>query len=220
VEVGALSPYVYDAANGWRSLGTLPGGGDGRPFAVRADGTVVGGAVDSHGVTVPFIFKEGQGMVAVTYGGSQVQGQATAINESGLITGTGNGRAFVFNSSTLEFKYITPEVGLKAVDINAAGAVIGATQIGGSIFGIPTDTAFYWDQENGLAAFENLIGDQMNDWFITDVTDMNDLGWTLGTGFQRSDGTYHQVLLRPLPEPRASLLAIASGGVFLCRKRR
>ena len=220
---GQLQPYRYDTAGGWQALGNLFSAGDGRPLSVNSSGIVVGrtGSGNTDGSTVPFLWTAGVGMEAITDGGTAIFGQATAINNNGLVTGTANGRAFVFEGATMELTWITPVgTGLKAYDINDAGAIIGATRIGGSILGIPTDAAFYWDAENGLSGFEQLIGDQINDWFITDATDINDDGWILGTGFQRSDSTYHQVLLRPVPEPTVPFLAGISVLLWIGRRRK
>ena len=190
---------------------------------MNSSGTVVGrtGNGNTNGNTVPFLWTAGVGMEAITDGGTAIFGEATAINSNGLVTGTANGRAFVFDGATMELTWITPDgTGLKAYDINDAGAIIGATRMGGSVFGIPSDAAFYWDAENGLTGFDNLIGDAVDDWFITDAADINDNGWVLATGFQRSDSTYHQVLLRPVPEPSVVLLAGVSGLWQISRRKR
>jgi hypothetical protein len=215
------SAWLYSQGAGWINLGNL---GHSSGFARGAElndfGVVVGRSVDVNGNTVPFFYTDGAGMEAITDEGTAIFGEATAVNNAGLVTGSANGRAFVFDVSTMELTWITPDgTGLRAYDINDAGSIIGATRMGGSIFGIPSDTAFYWDAENGLTGIDNLIGDAVNDWFITDATDINDDGWILGTGFQRSDRTFHQVLLRPVPEPSSMLLAGVGCFWFMRRHR-
>ena len=66
-------------------------------------------------------------MTAITNGGAAVFGEAAAVNNAGLVTGTANGRAFLFNGATLEseFTLITPVAGQRAVDINEAGPIVG-----------------------------------------------------------------------------------------------
>lgn len=188
--------------------------------AVNDHGTVVGEIAVPGGSYKPFVYSDGAGLVEIMDGANNLSGEAVAINNNGLVTGTANGRAFVFNSATLEFEFITPAVGLVASDINDAGAIIGATQLGGSIFGIPSDSAFYWDAENGLTGIDNLIGDGVNDWFIVDSTDINENGWILGAAFNRHDLKTYQILLRPVPEPGvAALLMLGSFG-FMTRRRR
>ncbi|MEN9283865.1 MAG: hypothetical protein RLZZ179_1358 [Verrucomicrobiota bacterium] len=215
------SAWLYSQGAGWINLGNL---GHSSGFARGAElndvGVVVGRSVDVNGNTVPFFYTDGAGMEAITDEGTAIFGEATAVNNAGLVTGSANGRAFAFDVSTMELTWITPDgTGLRAYDINDAGSIIGATRMGGSIFGIPSDTAFYWDAENGLTGIDNLIGDAVNDWFITDAADINDDGWILGTGFQRSDRTFHQVLLRPVPEPSSMLLAGVGCFWFMSRHR-
>jgi hypothetical protein len=189
------------------------------PAAVNDQGAVVGRlAIPGRGYQ-PFIYSDGAGLVEIKDGTSTILGEAIAINNSGMVTGTASGRAFVFNSNTFQFDYITPAVGLKAVDINEAGAIIGSTHFGGNILGIPTDAAFYWDAENGLSGFEQLIGPAIDNWFITDVSDINDDGWILAKGFNRQDERTYHVLLRTIPEPNTTLLMLA-GGLALLRSRR
>jgi hypothetical protein len=215
------SAFLYTNGGGWQNIGALPGTTFAVPIAINDRGTVVGVSSDSPGRNTPFIFRDRTGMSAITDGGRSIFGEAVAINNHGLVTGTANGRAFVFNGATMDLTWNTPDgTGLKAYDINDAGAIIGATRIGGSILGIPTDAAFYWDAENGLSGFQQLIGDQINDWFITDATDINDDGWILRTGFYRPDSTYHQLLLRPVPEPGAAVLLGLCGAGLLKQRRR
>jgi hypothetical protein len=216
-----LTAWRFTPGRGWINLGSLNSNGYAQAKDLNDTGVVVGRSANAAGNFVPFIYSDGIGMQAITDGGTPVFGEATAINNSWLATGTANGRAFLFNGATMGLTWITPDgTGLKAYDINDAGAIIGATRIGGSILGIPTDAAFYWDAENGLSGFQQLIGDQINDWFITDATDINDDGWILGTGFYRPDSTYHQVLLRPVPEPGAAVLLGLCGAGLLKQRRR
>jgi hypothetical protein len=218
---GQLQPYLYSRTAGWQPLGNLTPGGDGRPLGINDAGSVVGRVGSISGETVPFIYTDAGGMQPITDDGSIVFGRAEAISNSGLVTGTGNGRAFIFDSNTLEFRYITDSAtAWNAFDINDSGAIIGATRMGGSILGTPTDSAFYWDAEAGLSDLDDLIGNQVNDWFITDAVDINDEGWILATGFRRADRSYHQVILRPIPEPGATVLAVAGVSGLITSRRR
>lgn len=190
-----------------------------QPDAVNNLGEAAGRMANAGGQTVPFVYTEAGGVQQITNGGTEVYGNAIAMNNAGLVTGTVQGRAFVFNSSTLEFEFITPAVGLDAADINDAGAIIGATHFGGTVFGIPNDAAFYWDVENGLTGFDNLLGAAVDDWFIIDAWDINNEGWVLGTAYNRQDKSNYQVLLRPVPEPSAALLTAATGFWWISRRR-
>jgi hypothetical protein len=216
-----------DSSRGWRlDLGThtwqeiIGPGSYIQPDAVNTSGTVAGRMGGPNGGTVPFFATIGGGVQQITNHGTEIFGEAIALSDTGLVTGQSSGRAFYFNANTLEFRFISDPIGLWANDINNAGAIIGATHFGGSIFGIPTDTAFYWDAETGLQGLHDLIGEQVNDWFITDAWDINDNGWILANGFRRSDNTGHYVLLRPVPEPGGLLLTALAGALALTRRNR
>lgn len=220
--VGQLQPYRYQSSTGWQALGQLTPGEDSRPLAVNASGSVVGWAEDEDEEERPFLYTNAGGLVPITNGDERLFGQATAINNHGLVAGTANGRAFVFNGSTMEFTYVTESItGWRALDINSAGAIIGANDAsGGGGFGVPSGSAFYWDSENGAASFDNLIGTAIDDWFITDAVNITDNGWVLGTGYERSTGFHHQILLRPVPEPSALVLLSAAAGLAWLRRWR
>jgi hypothetical protein len=193
------------SSNTWQEL--IAPGSYIQPDAVNTSGTVAGRMGGPNGGTVPFFATLTGGVQQITNNGTEIFGEAIALSDTGLITGQSGGRAFYFNANTLEFRFISDPIGLWSNDVNNAGAIIGATYFGGNILGIPTDTAFYWDAEAGLLGLDDLIGDQVNDWFILDAWDINDNGWILGNGFRRSDNTGHYVLLRPVPEPGGFELA-------------
>ncbi len=120
----------------------------------------------------------------------------------------------------MELKFITPAVGLIANDVNNLGAIIGETINQTIGFGIPTGAALYWDEKNGLTGLENLIGDEVNEWFITQASDINDDGWILGAAYNRIDQRTYAVLLRPAPEAGASVLVLLSGCLLLLSRRK
>jgi hypothetical protein len=217
------SAWLYSQTIGWTNLGNLGHSSRFTRGATLNDtGAVAGRSLDANGNTVPFLWTKESGMQAITDGGSTILGEATALNNHGLVTGSANGRAFVFNGATMEFEFITEAAsGWKASDINDAGAIIGASRIGGNIAGTPVDAAFYWnDSMTGAISLDALIGEQVANWFITDAVDINEQGWILATGFDRIQRNYHQVLLRPVPEPGAAVLLAAGGWFFLHRRTR
>jgi hypothetical protein len=220
----SLQPYRWSETEGWTPLGNLYPTGDGRPLAVNASGTVVGRTADLERREIPFIYTDSGGMQAITDGGTTIYGRATAINDAGLVTGTANGRVFTFDSNTLEIKYITEGItGWLGLDINNSGSIIGSNGLSGSggIFGVPSGSAFYWDDTLSAAtSLDNLIGDAVNEWFITDATDINDNGWILATGFHRTDNTYRSLMLRPVPEPGALMLIMVAAVFCSMRFRR
>ena len=55
-------------------------------------------------------------------------------------------------------------------------------------------------------------------WLMKDAVDINDAGWILGSAQRVSDNTFHQVLLRPVPEPGVTGLSVLA--VVLVLRRR
>jgi len=213
-----FTAWRYTDALGWMSIGSLGPSGYAQPRGLNDTGLIVGRTENTAGQTVPFLWSDAGGMQAITDGGSAIFGEATAINNSGLVTGTAGGRAFLFNSATLELRYLSDTVvGVRPVDINEAGAILGLSGLGTSGF------VTLYHEDFGLVSLSSLLEgneDPFNPtWLMNDAVDINDTGWILGTAQRVSDNTFHQVLLRPVPEPSAALLLLA-GGLLLRRHRR
>jgi hypothetical protein len=213
------SAWRHTPGTGWLNLGNL---GHSSGFAFGSDlndaGTVIGRSADTLGNLVPFYYTDAGGMQAITDNGGAVFGRAEAINNAGLVTGTGNGRAFIFNAQTMEFRYITEAAqGISAVDINDAGAVLGISGSGNLSF------VTLYREDFGLVSLSSLLEgneDPFNPaWLMKDAVDINDNGWILGTAQRVSDNTFHQVLLRPVPEPGMAVL-LASAAVIMFRRQR
>jgi hypothetical protein len=193
-----------------------------QPDSVNNSGAAAGRMADADGRTVPF-YTNAAGMVTtITDDGIAIYGHASAISNNGLVTGTANGRAFAFNSSTMELTWLTASItGWQGTDVNDRGEIIGATILGSaSIHGGPSGSAFYWNSEVGSISLENLIGDELDNWFITSATDISNNGSILATGYFRQDGSVHQVLLRPIPEPTGAALILAGLVLSIAPRRR
>ena len=186
---------------------------------INDSGVIVGRTENAAGFDVPFLYTETGGMTAITDGGTEIFGRAQAINNNGLVTGTANGRAFLFDSATLELTYVTPVASQRAVDINLLGQMIGTFDISSSLFPIST-LAWVATGEDGFDLLENRIGQDLSDptWRITTAQDVNDFGWILATAYNVPERLGYQVLLRPVPEPGAAGLLAAA--VFLLLQRR
>ena len=211
--------WRHTPGTGWQNLGNL---GHSTGLARAADindaGTVAGWAANVNGDRVPFMYTDSGGMQPITDNGTELFGEARAINNAGLVTGNANGRVFLFNAATMEIKYVTSTGNaLRAVDINESGAILGVS--GSGSFGFVT----LWTEEIGLVSLSSLlIGNEdpfHPAWLMNDAVDINDNGWILGTAQQVSDNTFHQVLLRPVPEPSAALL-LCVGAVITNRRLR
>jgi len=62
-------------------------------------------------------------------------------------------------------------------------------------------------------------------WRVTDALAINDEGWILANGYYgfgppQPDTEYSWLLLRPIPEPTAPLLLVATGIALNWRRRR
>ena len=120
--------WRYTNGTGWQNLGALPGTSEAVPIGINDSGRVVGRGIDTLGRPKPLYYTDAGGMQTFTDGdGNALFGDARAINNNGLIAGSANGRAFVFNGSTMEFTFVTPlgSGGGVVRDINSAGAILG-----------------------------------------------------------------------------------------------
>jgi hypothetical protein len=216
-----FTAWRYTDAGGWQSLGSLGISGYAHPRGINDSGVIVGRSADDDGFFLPFIYTDADGMQPITDDGSIVFGRAEAISNSGLVTGTGNGRAFIFDSNTLDLNWITPVSNQRAADINILGIAVGFFE-NGPVLGTPGNLAWVATAEDGFAPLTNLIGQDLSDpeWRITEAWDINDAGWILGNAYNYHAGTYHQVILRPIPEPGATGLAVAGLSGLITRRRR
>ena len=215
------STWRYTNGIGWQNLGALPGTSDAVPIGMNDSGTVVGRGTDSTGNPKPFYYTDSGGMQTFTDGaGNALFGEASAVNNNGLIAGTANGRAFVFNGSTMEFTFLTPATDQKVTDINSAGAILGVFRIGSSLDPI-SSLGWIATKDDGFNLLENLIGANPSDpeWRIGEAQDINDEGWILANAYNRRDQLNYRVLLRPVPEPGATLLLVMTGSLLLLRRR-
>jgi len=214
------SAWIYTDALGWQSIGALGPSGYAHPRGINDSGTVVGRTENADGNIVPFYYTMEEGMMAITNGGAAVFGEAAAVNNAGLVTGTGNGRAFLFDAATLELTFLTPAADQRAVDINEAGMIIGVFN-GPPFMGIPGSAAWVATLDDGFQPLENLIGQDLLDpeWRVFDAFDINDDGWILASAFNIHERIGYQVLLRPIPEPAGALLVLVTAA-FLGRRGR
>ena len=213
-----------DFTRGWRlalgsnTWGELLGPGSYvQPDAVNNLGMAAGRMGGAGGGTVPFYSTAAGEVHAITAGGTALFGEATAINNAGLVTGTGNGRAFLFDSNTMELRYLSETViGVRPVDINEAGAILGISGSGAISF------VTLYGEDFGLVSLSSLLEGNEDPfhpaWLMKDAVDINDAGWILGSAQRVSDNTFHQVLLRPVPEPGVTGLSVLA--VVLVLRRR
>lgn len=148
-----------------------------QPDAVNTSGTVAGRMGGPTGGTVPFFATVSGGVQQITNNGVEFFGEAIALSDTGLVTGQSGGRAFYFNTNTLEFRFVSGSIGLWSNDINDAGAILGVSRG-------PTSFATLYREDFGLVSLSSLLEGNENPfdpaWLMTDAWDINNNGWILG----------------------------------------
>jgi hypothetical protein len=219
---GETLAWRYSSAtNSWQNV---PGPGFyNNPYGVNDLGQVVGRMANAAGNTVPFTYTDSGGTRTFTDGqGNALFGEANAVNNSGLVTGTANGRAYVFNSSTLEFKYVSPVSDQQVMDINEEGSVIGYFRNPNLLGTIPGNLAWISIHNESFVPLNDLIGQDLenSEWRINEVYDINDEGYILGLAYNFREFKSYQVLLRPVPEPGTAIFCATAGLAVFLRRRR
>jgi probable HAF family extracellular repeat protein len=214
---------IFDAA---ADLGTFPGGFSSIANSINRTGQVTGGADKfSEGLTSYRPYRTSPtGTLATaedlgTFGG--IAGIGWSINDSGQVAGqahlTGNLVQHAFRSSPNGQPVVLEDLGTLggsdsfARGINSLGVVVGASQAEGNAEVL----AFVFDTQ--MRSLSDLVP---SGWKIQYANGINDAGQIIGYGrFQ--GGLAHAVLLSPVPEPSAWLLAglAGMGIVGRCRRR-
>jgi probable HAF family extracellular repeat protein len=214
---------MFDAS---ADLGTFPGGLSSIANAINSTGQVTGGADKfSVGLTSYLPYRTSPtGTVATaedlgTFGGTA--GIGWSINDSGQVAGEayfpGNLVQHAFRSSPYGQPIVLEDLGtLGGTDsyargINSLGVVVGASQAAGDAEVL----AFVFDTQ--MRSLSDLVP---SGWKIEYANGINDAGQIIGYG-QFQGGQTRAVLLTPVPEPSALLLAglAGMGLVGRCRRR-
>lgn len=129
---GTVSPVAVAWQNGAvRQLGKLPGGLTSEAIAVNASGEIVGASLAPDGNAHAVLFANGTVTDLNVPGTGQGDAQASAVNDSGVIVGSGgNGHAFIDQNgqATDLNNFISPASGVTltaANGINDNGVIVG-----------------------------------------------------------------------------------------------
>jgi probable HAF family extracellular repeat protein len=185
LELVGIRPFIWDAANGIRDLGTL--GGAAFAEDINALGQVVGRSENESGRTRAFVWDEIQGMRELpTLGQSS---QASSINDQGEVLG------FDFGIGPVIWDLRTgarreAEAGLH---LNNRGQILGGSSI--------------WDETHGRQMLSDLIRPDSG-WELRIATAINEFGQIIGAGTFR--GERRGFLMTPVPEPSSLSLLVLS----------
>ncbi len=232
----ASHAFLYDQGT-FHDLGSL-GGYYSVAYDVNDSGRIVGMST----IGAPSEFFEFQGPTRAAYsdGGTfqdlnsligpstwTLDG-ATAVNESGEITGwgtvDGQVRAFLYDAGTVHDVGVLPGFDWSiGRGINASGDVVGYAATGELHYyylnATGDDRAFLY--RNGTLHDLNSLIDPASGWVLRGATDINDSGqivaWGTLDGHEHLGTPFvHLLLLTPVPEPSGLMLGGAGLAALLC----
>ena len=199
-------------------LGTLPTGTFSNALGINDTGQVVGYADSVElGRTSSF---------AVLWAGGRAiklgSGGANAINNAGLIVGSGQGtvgsgspHASLWNGNTqTDLGTIAGLDQSNALAINNLGQIVGYSDTGFT----GTQRATLW---NGTSATDLNMFAIGSGWVLQTATGINDFGWITGTAVNSVTGLSSAYVLAPVPLPASLPLMLAGlGSLGLFHRRR
>jgi probable HAF family extracellular repeat protein len=191
--------FRWTKSGGKVLLGTL-GGGNTSPFAISAQGDVVGYSFTGDGTYHAFLWNQSAGMTDLgTLGG--INSYALGINSSrdvvGWATVTGpNSYYHAFFWTKLTGMHDLGTFGGNyslAQGINDAGQVVGSANLPGDTQG----DAFLWTQTAGMQDLNALVP-RNSGWVLNSAAAINEAGQIVGDGTYQ--GQIHAFLLTPVEE--------------------
>jgi probable HAF family extracellular repeat protein len=154
-------------------------------------------------------------------------GEATAINDAGLVAGT---YGFEGNSSEViasavwrpggEFVAIPLVPGVDVASqrpygINNLGQVVGYTNLTNH-----ANDAYYWSETDGVHDLQALLDASGAGWNLQWAVDINEVGQILAVGAIAGRTGFQGVLLTPVPEPGAGAVVLLVCGAVMSRRFR
>jgi probable HAF family extracellular repeat protein len=183
-----IHPFLWDAENGIRDLGTL-GGTEAFAEDINALGQVVGRSTNEAGFTRAFIWDEVNGMrllPSLANGGTR----AAAINDFGIVLGSENGVGGVMWDLRSGSVFDVPG----GLDLNNLGQAVGGP--------------FLVEESFEVRMLSELIPPDSG-WEINNAWAINDAGQIVGSGMFHEERRAFSMML--VPEPGAvRLTAIAT----------
>jgi probable HAF family extracellular repeat protein len=226
------SAFLWDATDGMRDLGDLPGGYDAsRAYGINDTGQVVG-KIDRNSGHHAFLWDTTNGIqdLGSLPGGVSDLSVAVAINDVGQVVGessaTGGRHPFLWDTENgMRDLGVLPGGALPggkdlsyANGINDAGQVVGTSRVSAD-YSVPLH-AFLWDVVNGLQDLNDLVDPGLGA-VLSSASDINASGQIVGTGLV--GGGFQAFLLTPtsdVPVPAALPLMLGGLGVLAGLTRR
>ena len=197
----ATLAFLYDGGS-VTGLGTF-GGYYTAAYDINDAGQIVGQAEYADCSRSGFLYDSGT-MTPLTAFHS-----ASAINNNGSIGGNEKWLTGPFldkNGTTTLLELSGYDSGCVS-SINNLGEAVGT--FNDMLGGPPPNCGFVY--RDGVVSDLNTLIDPASDWWISDIYDINDSGWIVGTG-ENGAGNRHAILLIPVPEPSMVML----GAIGLC----
>jgi probable HAF family extracellular repeat protein len=195
-----------------------------RSDVMNASGAVAGFTQDS-GLARPAVWEvDGTVRRLTTPRGG---GQATAINDAGLVAGTygdeGTSGVVIASGVWRPDGQFVPVALVPGVDVasqeplgmNNLGQVVGYTNLTNH-----DNDAFYWSESDRVVDLQSLLDGSGAGWNLQWASDVNELGQIIGVATFQGGG-FQGVLLTPVPEPTAAgVVAFTFAALALTRAHR
>ncbi|MBK7951642.1 MAG: PEP-CTERM sorting domain-containing protein [Deltaproteobacteria bacterium] len=220
--------FIWDATNGMRGLGDLPGGeATSQPNAISADGTIVVGAGSTDSGWEAFIWDEASGMRGLgDLPGGSVYSWANGVSADGttIVGKAGSDGGF----EPFRWTAGTGMVGLGDLPSGLHDAAASSVSADGSVIGGhgrvgPTLKAFLWDAVSGMQSLEAILtmsGVDLAGWQLLSVNDISADGRTV-VGRAINPIGHNEAFVAVIPEPGVSLfLGIGLVGLSASSSRR
>jgi len=189
-------PFLWSSDTGIVDLGTFDGRTDSGAIAINDAGQIVVNAGTNNNDSRAFLRNSSTDIIDIgtIFGGTS---SAYAMNNLGQVVGTSDDRPFLWSSNT------------GMIDLGGFGTATGINDLGQVVGSISGDSfyPFLWDSSTGLVDLNTLI-DPNSGWRLGGVSDINNNGQIVGTGYNLNinNGQQRAFLLTPTAIPTPALL--------------
>jgi hypothetical protein len=207
----------------WSSSGGMQDLGIGLGRAINGAGDEVGQNANGD----PCVWPIAGTMIDLSPPGGRQPGTAFAINSSGVVVGEADKTVVGGFNGAFRWTSVTGMTNLGLLPGTNKGQALGVNdgeQIVGicvsQIPGFPdVDKPFLWTSTSGMVNLNSLLDSSSKSWTIQYAGAINNSGEIAGYGIG-SSGLRQALLLVPVPEPSAYLLAaIGASGLWIVRRR-